>query len=88
MGLETFYDYDNCEYIVEKNDSDPDTLKFGFSCNCFEQIMQNGGQDMLDELYKDNLLSKDRYVQNSQITLGIDTTGIEKTQSKLKSHNF
>lgn len=82
MGLETFYDYDNCEYVMQKNEDDPETLKFGFSCNCFDQIMKNGGQDMLDELYKDNLLPKDRSLENSQITLGIDTSGIQKTQSK------
>jgi len=44
--------------------------------------MKNGGQDMLDELYKDNLLPKERSLENSQITLGIDTSGIQKTQSK------
>lgn len=82
MGLETFYDYDNCEYVMQKNEDDPETLKFGFSCNCFDQIMKNGGQDMLDELYKDNLLPKERSLENSQITLGIDTSGIQKTQSK------
>ena len=39
IGLETFYDYDNVEYVIQKDEEDPDTLKFGFTCNCFEQIM-------------------------------------------------
>jgi len=43
MGSETFYDYDNCEYIILRQDNEPDTLKFGFSCNCYKQIMENGG---------------------------------------------
>ena len=43
MGSETFYDYDNCEYIILRQDNDPDTLKFGFSCNCYKQVMENGG---------------------------------------------
>lgn len=43
---------------------------------------------MLDELYKDNMLPKERFVQNSQITLGIDTTGIQKTQSKFQTNNY
>jgi len=27
-------------------------VKFGFTCNCTKQILANGGQEMLDELYK------------------------------------
>ena len=38
---------------------------------------------MLDELYKDNALPKEKYLANSQITLGIDTSVIQKT-SKVK----
>jgi len=58
-GRENFYDYDNCEYSIvrdaqEEESKQPDVIKFGFSCNCFEAIMQNGGQEMLDEVYKDN----------------------------------
>ena len=82
MGSETFYDYDNCEYIIVRSDADPDMLKFGFSCNCHKQIMDNGGQEMLDEVYKDNQLSKERHIQESQIRLGIDCSGLAKTSSK------
>ena len=86
MGSETFYDYDNCEYIILRQDSEPDTLKFGFSCNCYKQIMDNGGQDMLDELYKENILPKEKSILESKITLGIDCSGLAKTQSKFPTN--
>lgn len=54
FGVETFYDYDNCNYMIARGDDNPDLLKFGFSCNCFKQVMENGGQEMLDEFYKEN----------------------------------
>ena len=31
-----------------------DITKFGFSSNCTEFILKNGGQEMLDEMYKDH----------------------------------
>ena len=82
MGSETFYDYDNCEYIILRQDNDPDTLKFGFSCNCYKQIMENGGQEMLDDIYKENIIGQDKSIVKSNITLGIDCSGLAKTQSK------
>ena len=33
--------------------------------------MDNGGQDMLDELYKDSLLPDNKHLPNMDITLGI-----------------
>ena len=82
MGSETFYDYDNCEYIILRQDNDPDTLKFGFSCNCYKQVMENGGQEMLDDIYKENIIGQDKSIVESNITLGIDCSGLAKTQSK------
>lgn len=54
--VETFYDYDNCRYEISKAGN---FLLFGFSSNCHQQIMNNGGQEMLDALYKDSLASND-----------------------------
>jgi hypothetical protein len=34
---------------------------------------------MLDELYKENQLPKERFIDNCEITLGIDTTVVQKT---------
>lgn len=48
---ETAYDYDNCLYFVAR-DEGSDLVKFAFSCNCTKAIFANGGQEMLDELYK------------------------------------
>lgn len=53
-----------------------------FSCNCFDQIMKNGGQEMLDELYKDSQLPHEKYLPNMDITLGIKVAESGKTQSK------
>lgn len=51
---ESFFDYDLCEYVIERSSEEPDILKFGFTSLCTKQIMENGGVEMLDELYKDN----------------------------------
>ena len=67
---------------MSRNDETPDMIKFGFSCNCFKQIMENGGQDMLDECYKDNQLPQDQWLQDSEITLAIDASQMLKTNSK------
>jgi len=55
MMIETAYDYDNCVYIVNKAQGNS-LVKFGFRCNCAKEILQNGGQQMLDELYAGNFL--------------------------------
>jgi hypothetical protein len=47
---ETAFDYDNCIYYVMK-DEGSSLIKFGFKCNCAKEILANGGQQMLDELY-------------------------------------
>ena len=44
--------------------------------------MENGGKEMLDELYKEHLLDPSKHLQQCDITLAIDTSNIPKTQSK------
>jgi hypothetical protein len=34
-------------------------ILFGFRCNCTKDILANGGQEVLDELYKENQIPKD-----------------------------
>lgn len=48
---ETAYDYDQSVYFVQK-DEGSSIVKFGFACNGSKQILNNGGDQMLDELYK------------------------------------
>lgn len=79
FGQDTFYDYDNCQYTLAREEEEPEVLKMGFSCNCYKQIMENGGQEMLDELYKDSLLPEDRHLPNMDITLGIRVADSGKT---------
>ena len=44
--------------------------------------MDNGGQEMLDAIYKDNQIAEAAGMPDFQITLGIDTSKMGKTQSK------
>jgi hypothetical protein len=37
---------------------------------------------MLDDIYKENQISKDKAIGESNVTLGIDCSGLAKTQSK------
>lgn len=34
FGNEVFYDYDNCKYVIGRDEDTPDTIKLGFSSNC------------------------------------------------------
>lgn len=74
-----FYDYDKCEYILQRTEDSADILKFGFSCMCFEQIMNAGGREMLDQLYKDVQLDKSQWIDRANITLKIDCSNVLKT---------
>jgi hypothetical protein len=84
FGSTHFYDYDNCEYYIIRETANPDVIKFGFSCNCLESILKNGGQEMLDELYKGLVLPKDQGHPDAQITIAIDASGIQQTQKVKK----
>ena len=75
---ETAFDYDNCIYFVAKDDGSS-LVKFGFTCNCTKQILANGGQQMLDELYKDYQLPASEFIPDFDITLGIDCSKLPKT---------
>jgi len=41
--------------------------------------MANGGQEMLDELYKENIIPAERHIPNMDITLGITVADSGKT---------
>jgi hypothetical protein len=68
--------------MLERSDDNPDILKFGFSCNSFNTIMNNGGKEMLEHMYKENELPKDQYIGQTELTLAIDCSTMAKTQSK------
>ena len=36
LGEVTFYDYDNCNYTLSRSEEEPELLKLGFNCNCFD----------------------------------------------------
>jgi hypothetical protein len=45
------YDYDQTIYCIRKLDEDP-VVKFGFTCNGSKVILSNGGDQMLNDIYK------------------------------------
>lgn len=75
---ERAYDYDNCMYFVSREEGS-DLIKFCFKCNCSKEILANGGQEVLNELYKDYQLPASEHISEYDITLGIDTTKLPKT---------
>ena len=46
MGEVTFYDYDNCNYTLSRTEEEPELLKLGFNCNCFDHLIANGGKEI------------------------------------------
>jgi hypothetical protein len=95
MFKEMAFDYDNCIYFMSR-DVDSEMIKFSFKCNCTKQILANGGQEMLDDLYKgkhiiylsliDFLLPPSELIEEYDLTLGIDTSKFPKTQSRAISY--
>jgi len=57
---ETAYDYDHCQFFVS-TDQGSDIVKFGFKCQGSKEILANGGEQMLNELYKGMLFICSRY---------------------------
>ena len=82
FGTASFFDFDGCSYSLYRDMDSPDKLKFAFKSICHKQIMDNGGVEMLDALYKENLLPDSEALEGFDITLAIDTSGMEKTSSK------
>jgi hypothetical protein len=54
-------------------------VKFAFKCNCTKQILANGGQDVLNELYSEYQLPQGEFLPDFDITLGIDVSKLPKT---------
>ena len=62
-------DYDSVSYEIMK---DSDHIKFGFSCLCTKEIMDNGGTEMLQEVYPDwPILPDDESVPGCGISIKI-----------------
>ena len=54
-------------------------VRFSLKCNCADAIFANGGQEMLEEEYKEYLIPKEEYEDGFDITLKIDTSGFPAT---------
>jgi hypothetical protein len=46
--------------------------------------MENGGQDMLDELYKEHIIPDTKHLPNMDITLGIKKNSSSEETQKVK----
>ena len=68
--------------MLYRDPDKPEFLKVGFQCPCAKQIMENGGPEMLDALYKENMLPEAEQFPDFDVTLGIDTSNMGKTSSK------
>lgn len=47
---ERAFDYDGCIYFIKREAANP-IVKFCFTCHCAQEIMANGGNEVLDEMY-------------------------------------
>lgn len=59
-----------------------DSKKVIFSCktNCSAQIFKHGGDEMLEELYKEFVCPKESYAEGFDVSLHISTKGLPKTK--------
>jgi len=83
LAPEYCYDYDNVIYQVSKK-RDADKVVFSCKTNCSAQIFKHGGDEMLEELYKEFLCPKESYAEGFDVSLHISTKGLPKTKSTKK----
>lgn len=86
--METCYDTDNVVYKVFGIDDEASNTKefrFCYKGNATAKIMECGGKDMLEELYKDYLLPESEWDPDFDLTLRIDPGNLPKTQKVKKS---
>jgi len=72
------YDTDDVYYRVDGVE-DSKCIKFSYFGNDSENIMNNGGKEMLDELYKEYLVEKSEETQDMHVTLKIEAGELPKT---------
>lgn len=77
LAPEYCYDYDNVIYQVC---NDPEKVIFSCKTNCSAQIFKHGGDEMLEELYKEYVCPKESYVEGFDVTLHISTKGLPQTK--------
>lgn len=77
-------DYDSCHYIIYKKDEETPFIQFGFTCNCVKIILENGGQEMLDELYADFKAPPGTDINGFEICLQIDISKLPETKKLSK----
>lgn len=81
---ELAYDTDNVIYKVY-GDEDAKQFKFCFKSNCSQQVLNNGGREMLESEYKEFLLPEDEWDSEYDVTLGINLSNLPKTKKVKKS---
>ena len=73
--------------MIYQVSAEAETNKVVFSCktNCSKEIFKHGGDEMLEELYKDYVCPKSEYVQGFDVTIKIDTSGLPQTKKVKKT---
>lgn len=83
-NCEKSYDSDDVVYQI-LGDPDNNRVLYSFKCNAAAQIFENGGNEMLAELYADHALPKDEWIPDWDVTLQVSTEGLPKTQKIKKT---
>ena len=81
---ETAFDYDGVQYMVSGHPEQSE-VRFSMKCLCPKQIFENGGDEMIDQCYKEFALPKSEYDPDYDVTIRISTAGMPKTQKVKKS---
>ena len=81
---ERAFDADDVIYSIV-GDPDNQRVLYGFKCNAAEQIMANGGAEMLEAEYAAHALPRDQWMPDFSVTLQISTADFPKTQKVKKS---
>ena len=82
--METCYDTDNVNYKVWGNEESKQ-FYFAYRGNDSKKILENGGREMIQELYGNYMLEENLWDPNYDITLKIDGGNLPKTQKVKKT---
>ena len=78
------HDTDNVVYKVFGIE-DAKEVRFCYKGNATAKIMENGGKDMIDSIYKDYVLAESEWDPEYDVTLRVDPGDLPKTQKIKKS---
>ena len=75
---EMAYDFDDVAYSVV-GQPDDNLVLYTFKCNAGPAIFENGGNQMLEEVYGAYAYPRDQWMPEADVTLAISTAEFPKT---------